>query len=159
MILTLCLYTSIYKSQLITEDLGPNDTVVFIDDFSGSGEQACKYWPETRELLPGNPTAYLVLVAANSRAVERIECETDLSLYCQIQLTEEDNVFSSKCRCFNKEEKETLLRYCRIADRRYPKGHGDCGLVIVFAHDCPNNSIPILRRDHRRWEGLFIRQT
>lgn len=32
-----------------------------------------------------------------------------------------------------------------------------CGFVIVFAHTCPNNSIPILHVSHTKWQGLFRR--
>ncbi len=34
---------------------------------------------------------------------------------------------------------------------------GDCGFVIVLAHKCPNNTIPILHARRAGWEGLFRR--
>lgn len=147
----------VHMSQLLSEDLNTEDTVVFVDDFSGSGTQVCRFWPELQELLPGNPTTYLVLVAASTEAINRIQTETSLKLHFKIQLDEEDNIFSTKCKYFNEFEQETLLKYCMVADKNRPKGFSDCGLVIVFAHDCPNNSIPILHKNHYRWEGLFAR--
>ena len=77
-----------------------------------------------------------------------------------VELTEADEIFSTKCRHFSRREKHTILRYCRRADSASPRGFGDCGFVVVFAHNCPNNTIPILHaRDPggRRWEGLFRR--
>jgi len=38
-----------------------------------------------------------------------------------------------------------------------PMGFGDCGLVVVFQHRPPNNTIPILHEDHSKWTGLFPR--
>ncbi len=145
----------IYKSQLLSENLGPEDTVVFVDDFSATGTQACDGWGDIEELLPGDPTVFLVLVAASSAARERIGNETGLTVVPHIELTEQDNIYLPACGYFTQHEKDTLLRYCRVADNRYPRGFGNCGFVIVFAHNCPNNSIPILHGYHPRWEGLF----
>lgn len=147
----------IYRSELYRENLTPDDTVVFIDDFSGSGTQICNNWSQLQELLPGEPTIYLVLVAINESARERITNETDLQVVSQIDLGNKDNIFSEQCEHFTPEEKAKILKYCRRADRRNPKGSSDCGMVLVFAHNIPNNSIPILHTNHDEWEGLFRR--
>lgn len=148
----------IHKSDLLKEKLGPNDTVVFVDDFSGTGKQVCDAWAENiEELLPGTPNIFLILVAASISARKRIEEETELTVNSSIELTDRENIFSPNCNHFTSEEKEILLKYCRRADGRQPKGFGDCGFVIVFAHNCPNNSIPILHARHQKWEGLFRR--
>ena len=148
----------IYRSDLLREGLTSDDTVVFIDDFSGSGQQACEAWKDTfEELLPESPKTYLVLVAANSKAKKKIESETELLVVSGIDYDERDNIFSSTCLHFNKSEKEIIFEYCKTVHRDKPKGHADCGLVVVFAHNCPNNSIPILHGTTKKWEGLFRR--
>ncbi len=148
----------IYKSELLKEELGPKDKVVFVDDFSGTGSQICDAWLDNiKELLPGNPEVYIVLIAANILAKNKIEEKTNLSVRTNIELTERQNFFSASCTYFNRTEKNKILRYCKLVDNRFPKGFGDCGFVIVFAHTCPNNSIPILRANHPSWMGLFPR--
>lgn len=147
----------IYKSELLSENLGPNDTVVFIDDFSGTGTQVCNTWPEIQELLPGGPKVFLVLVAAGVGACERIEEQTEIILVPSIRLLEQDNIFSPSCKHFTTDEQYKLLSYCQRANNRFPRGYGDCSFVIVLAHTCPNNSIPILHVYHSEWEGLFRR--
>ncbi len=148
----------IYRCELLGEELGPDDSVVFIDDFVGSGDQVCKTWSRVfGELVADIGRVYLVVVAARQQAMQRITIETDLELVSQIHLTERDNVFDSACKHFNNDEKDTLLEYCNKADRKEPKGYGDCGLLLVFAHTCPNNSIPILHKKKRNWEPLFRR--
>jgi hypothetical protein len=147
----------IYKSDLLKQALGPDDKVVFVDDFSGSGKQVCDEWPIIEELLPDNPNIYLVLVAATARAVSKIEKETNLTPVPYSRLDNSDNIFSPSSRHFTPAEKQTILDYCKRVDSRKPQGFGDCGLVVVLAHNCPNNSIPILHINRPSWEGLFRR--
>lgn len=148
----------IYRRDLLSENLEPSDTVVFVDDFSGTGQQASGAWKEQlEELLPNSPRAYLVLVVGSITARNRISAETGLTVVNSIELTDRDNLFSEACTYFTREEKETLLKYCRRADRREPKGFGNCGYVVVLAHKCPNNSVPVLHARNGRWEGLFRR--
>jgi hypothetical protein len=148
----------IYKSELLSENLGSEDTVVFVDDFSGTGDQVCEAWTNSlRELLPEGPSVFLILMSASAAARTRIETETKLVVNCYIELSASENIFSPKCKHFTPLEKRTLLTYCERADRNNPQGRGSCGLVIVFWHTCPNNSIPILHVRKRGWEGLFRR--
>lgn len=149
----------IHRSELLIADLGPEDTVVFLDDFSGTGDQVCDGWRDVmEELLPDQPNAYLLLVAGSEKARKRIEEETLLTVHPGSVLTDDDNVFSDSCTHFSNEEKTALLRYCTRANRRDPKGWGECGFLIVLAHKAPNNSVPVLHARHRRWEGLFPRE-
>lgn len=147
----------VYKSDLMQAQMGANDTVVFLDDFSGTGKQACDTWPEIQELLPGHPRVILFLIAASSFAVKRVSNQTDICCLPHYLLKEQENIFSIKCRHFTNDDRSKLLRYCVRADNKYPKGFGECGFVIVFVHSCPNNSIPILHANHQNWEGLFRR--
>lgn len=148
----------IYRSDLLRENLGADDAVVFVDDFSGTGNQACDAWKtDFAELLPEKPTTYLILVAANIAARQRIQAETDLVVVPHFEYDDKDNIFSTACKHFNSTENNKILEYCQKADHRSPKGYGDCGMVVVFTHNCPNNSIPILHGNNNRWEGLFRR--
>ncbi len=147
----------IYKSELLSQNLGPHDTVVFVDDFAGTGRQVCDAWTMIEELLPGDPVVFLILVSVSIGAREKISNQTRITVVPYMELTGCDNIFSPKCKHFTSSEKDTILEYCRIADNRKPKGFSDCGFVIVFAHNCPNNSIPILHAHHPKWAGLFRR--
>jgi len=108
-------------------------------------------------LLPEKPTIYLFLVAASTRARTKIANQTSLQVLPHIELTDSDNVFSARCNHFTPAERRILLEYGKRADKRLPRGYGDCGMVIVFAHNCPDNTIPILHAYHHKWEGLFRR--
>jgi hypothetical protein len=148
----------IHRSDILRERLGSDDIVVLIDDFVGTGDQACDAWAQQfGELLADVGRVYLVVVAACDIAASRVANETGLQVVPHHELTQADNIFAGKCRKFTGEEKTRLLAYCQKADHQNPRGKGDCGLLVVFAHTCPNNSIPVLHVSHRHWEGLFRR--
>ena len=151
----------VHRSELLKLSPTPTDTVVLLDDFSGTGSQICKAWidPDTAfgELLAGVGRVYLVLVAASTAALNRIANETTMSVVCANKLKENDNVFSDHCKHFTKSDRTKLLHYGRIAAPTKPKGFGDCGFVVVFQHRAPNNAIPILHANNAAWSGLFPR--
>ena len=148
-----------YRSELVELQPGPKDTVVLVDDFSGTGDQACGAWESTfQELLPRRPRVLLVLLAASNAAQDRIATETGMKARADIDLGSDADIFSARCAQFSDEEKARLLYYGQRADPNHPRGWGDCGFVIVFPYTTPNNSIPILhKREPGRWEGLFPR--
>jgi hypothetical protein len=39
----------------------------------------------------------------------------------------------------------------------WPLGFGGCQALIVFDEDCPNNTLPILWKQHKDWSPLFPR--
>lgn len=143
--------------------IGQDDVVVLLDDFTGTGKQVCDAWndPETSfgALLAGVGKVYLIVVAASHAARTKISAETSISLVPSHNLHDADNVFCDSCSHFSRRERQTLQRYGTIADSKNPKGFGECGLLVVFQHRAPNNSIPILHVDHDRWTGLFPRHT
>lgn len=147
-----------HRSDLVLARPGPDDTVVLLDDFSGTGKQACESWRDIfAELLTNGPRVILMLVSATKTAITRIRAETSMEPLCGTPLSEKDDIFHSDCQYFNSDEKSTVLKYCKRADQKNPKGFGECGLFIVFAHRCPNNTIPIFHAFHNNWEGLFPR--
>ncbi|MFN2533366.1 MAG: hypothetical protein ABR555_18945 [Pyrinomonadaceae bacterium] len=147
----------VHKSELLTSELGIGDTIVFVDDFSGTGTQVVDAWPEMSEYLPEGPDVHLILAAATETAIVKIEQETSLLVSTGITLGEGDSVFSDSCTQFNSAEKSTLRRYC---DRIVPTSaaaYAQDGYLIVFQHSCPNNTLPILHAMKSGWEGLFRR--
>ena len=148
----------IHRSELLLQDLGSEDTLLLVDDFVGTGKQVCDAWKDTfAELVAGIGRVYLIVVAATPRSSERIQTDTDLTLAPSRWLDESDDLFCERCRHFSDAEKSRLLKYNKKADRNNPKGFGECGLVVVFQHRCPNDSIPILHVNNEKWTGLFRR--
>lgn len=148
----------IHPSQILLEKLGPDDMLVLIDDFVGTGDSVCKAWQESfAELTVGIGKVYLVVVAAVADARARVAKETSMTCFPGQELAAGDNFFAAQCEAFSDNEKQAVLAYCEQAYKREPKGYKDCGLVLTFQHRCPNNSLPILHVENRRWTGLFPR--
>jgi hypothetical protein len=147
----------IHRSDLLARKPGPDDTVVLVDDFSGTGTQACDSWHIFEELLSGGPRIVLMLVAATDLALARIADETTMEPICATRLSQKDNIFHADCLHFSQGEKNTILNYCIRADPTRPKGYGESGLLVVLAHQTPNNSVPILHAMSDAWQGLFPR--
>jgi hypothetical protein len=149
----------IHPRDLVDQKLRGNDTVVLVDDFSGSGHQACTSWDELfRELVGGVGTVYLMVVAATTAAQEAIRSKTDLQVRCHYNLVASDNFFSRDCHHFTEVEKRAIFQHCNRHFPKEPCGYGDCGLLFVLQHDCPNDSIPLLHKHKKnRWVPLFPR--
>ena len=133
------------------------DTIVFVDDFSGSGAQAVQFWATTEELIGSDADAFLVLGAATATAIARIERETRLKVIAAKILEDDQNIFSDTSDHFSARERTRILHYCTIADKKAPKGYGDCGLLFAFNHTTPNNTIPIIHASNRHWRGCLPR--
>lgn len=148
----------IHPSQILLEGLGPDDTLVLIDDFVGTGDSVCSAWKESfSELVVGVGRVYLVVVAALTDGRARVADETSMTCVPGHELAAADNFFGPQCGAFSDDEKRTMLRYCERANRKTPRGYKDCGLVVTFQHRCPNNSLPILHVENHRWSSLFPR--
>jgi hypothetical protein len=147
----------IQKSQIVSERLGRDDRLVLVDDFAGTGDQAVDSWQQTFSELTAGVRTHLVYLAATQAAMSRISSETDLRVVAGVILDKTDQVFAEECSVFEDDEKAVLLEYGRRANASNPMGHGDLGLTVVFAHRCPNNSLPVLHMTHDAWTGLFPR--
>jgi hypothetical protein len=148
----------IHRSDLLREQLIADDTVVFVDDFAGTGKQAVTAWNESLgELLPGRPRIFLVLVVAIDAAIRDIGSQTPMIVKAFRRFRAHDNLFAAQCTHFSGAEKTSVLHYCNVAEAANPRGYGACGVLLVFAHRCPNNSLPILHSNKPAFHGLFPR--
>lgn len=150
----------IHPSDILLQGLDQEDTLVLVDDFIGTGDSVCATWKESfAELVVGVGKIYLVVVAALESGRQRIADETSMSCVVGQELTAGDNFFGAQCAAFSNDEKQIMLAYCEKANNKEPKGYKECGLLLTFQHRCPNNSIPILHAENRRWTGLFPRHS
>jgi hypothetical protein len=148
----------ITPSHLTDERLGPDDTLVYMDDVIGSGKQMCDGWNDfLGELSAGAGKMYYLVIAAFKTGRDKVHSETDLEVRASHLLGERYNFFAPECPHFSPEEKEQLLSYCKRAWKKNPKGIGECGLGVVFFHRCPNVTIPVLHFAQQGWKPLFPR--
>ena len=133
------------------------DSVVFIDDFAGTGQQMVGYWPIIEELVASEAQCFLLLTALTRNAQREIVANTEFMVRADRLLEAESNVYSEESNVLDERERTALDVYGQIAWPRHPRGFGNCGLCFVLSHKTPNNSIPILHANHADWVGLFPR--
>jgi hypothetical protein len=148
----------INPSDIVRARLGRDDTLVFVNDFIGTGTEVCDAWHDYfAELAAEIGRVYLLVSIASEMGRERVTKETSIQVASGQELCAADNVFAEQCEHFTKDEKEALLSYSKKADKKLPKGFGEMGLVLVFQHRCPNNSMALLHAASNKWEPLFPR--
>lgn len=148
----------INPSDIVRARLGGDDTLVFVNDFIGTGTEVCEAWHAYfGELAAEIGRVYLLVSIASESGRERVTNETSIQVASGQELRAGDNVFADQCQHFTNEEKEALLSYSMKADKKLPKGFGDMGLVLVFQHRCPNNSVALLHATSKKWDPLFPR--
>ena len=138
--------------------LAARDSVVIVDDFAGTGDQMCGYWPILQELIASEASCYLLLTAATVDAEYRISQETELKVCVKEKLGKDKNIFSEEANLFTAGELAALDEYGGLAWKDFPRGFGGCGLCFVLSHKTPNNSLPILHANHEDWVGPFPRR-
>lgn len=132
-------------------------TIVFIDDFIGTGNQAVNFFNKIQHIIPENTEIILGVVAAFERGITNIQENANLGVICHKRLNEEDMLFSSKNKKFTENEKKILKEYCVKTEVSQTRGYGNCEALVVFPYRTPNNSVPILSVQKRGWNGLFPR--
>jgi len=148
-----------YMADLERLTPGTFDALVFVDDFSGTGKTLESWWDNVESIvLPRNVPFAIALLVLNYRARPLIE--QFANVLCVDELDETCNAISQESDIFTAIEKVRLCHYCRrtSCSEKYLLGYGECGLLVAFKHQCPNDSLPILwytRENH--WEGLFRR--
>lgn len=148
----------IYPSDIVRARLGPDDSLVFVNDFIGTGNEVCAAWAETfAELTANIGRIYLLVALACDVGRAKVADRTSVEVVSGHELTAADNLFADECMHFTEAEKQTLLKYSKRADKRWPMGYGQQGLVVVFQHRCPNNSVALLHAASNHWQPLFLR--
>jgi len=138
---------------------GAIDAIVFLDDFSGTGDTLVSWWETVEPIVrPSNAAIFVGLLLLNEQARVRIEQFAEVLPVTELDVTA--NVLSMESTQFTPEQKQQLAECCRSTGcgPKYERGYGDCGLLVVLKHGCPNNSLPILWYEGDAWRPLFRRR-
>ena len=134
--------------------------IVFLDDFSGTGETLTDWWTNVEMLVrPKQAPLVVALLVLSGSARESIEEFSNIVIAVE-ELTENDNVLSEGSNILSIQEKESVLGYCQRTgcEEAFCRGYGNSGLLMAFRHGCPDNSLPILWHDSDEWQSLFRRR-
>jgi hypothetical protein len=138
---------------------GEYDAIVFIDDFSGTGESLEDWWIDVESLVrPVSTQVFVGLLVLNEAARSRIEAFADILAVEELDLTH--NTLGNQGATFTDKQKRRVREYCLLTGvaPEYRGGYGNCALLLAFKHGCPDNSLPILWEKNDDWRSLFNRR-
>jgi len=135
------------------------DGIVFLDDFSGTGDSLLDWWSNVEMMVRPKNARWVVAVLVLNYSVEEKLKDFTSEIVGVEHLSEEHNVLSPLSDSFTDPQKDALVDYCgrTNADEGFERGYGDCGLLMAFRHGCPDNSLPILWVQSSTWRPLFLR--
>jgi len=165
------LFTLSRRRKLKLKDPGITN-YIFLDDFCGSGEQACRYWNKhfikaLRNLAPKANLYYFVLFATHS-GLEYLRAKTQFtSIQSVIEFDDSYSIFNSQ-RYFRgtppevtlKGAQELALKYGMVLWPKHPLGFDEGQMLLGFYHNTPDNTLPIIWSpgSHKKsWKPMFTR--
>lgn len=141
---------------------------IFIDDFCGTGHQAEEYSRDiVDDMLKFEPNLeihYLVLFAT-SEGMDYIRNRTKFVPKCVFELDNSFKCFSVESRYFyikfNNITKDFAEKFSKSYGKKilplHPLGYNNSQLLIGFAHNVPDNTLPIIWGKNDDFKPIFKR--
>ncbi len=149
-------------------DLSKIENIVLVDDVIGTGKTITKEVTRIAEeiyTLSKTRNVFVLTVTGYEEGIQYITNETGASVVCALEYTAKDTVSNLDAE-FYKEmpvsdrgvSLERIKRYCRSISRS-ELGFGGVGGLLVFDHNTPNTTLPIIWHSGKGWLPLFPRAT
>lgn len=147
-------------------------SVIFIDDFIGSGGSATENIIRLNETFPklfNNPDVsfYYGVVCGFQEAKHKIvtrmkRLKINLTVHICDIMDESDKIFEDSSKLFTAPAERYAARtLCyrqgAILEKNHPLGYSNTQSTIIFPKTVPNNSLPILWAENKEWKALFLR--
>ena len=137
--------------------LKPDITILFLDDFIGTGNQALNYWSGIASLVSSNAEIFLGAICAFEEGIVNIQNNTEMKVLCHKRLNNTHKLLSTENNIFTSAEKVILQSYCNSTGAHLPQGYGNCQAIVVLSYRTPNNTVSILTVQTDTWRGIFPR--
>jgi len=122
--------------------------VVFFDDIIGSGNQAVSFFQ--KHLTTISTQIIYAAVFGFTDGVERVRHGTAFAhVMSGLTLSDEERAFTKNSAVFPTEDERERIRlltekYGRILFPQHPLGYDDSQALLVFPHNTPNNTLPVI---------------
>lgn len=165
--------------QIIDNDefnkLTPDDLLILIDDFSGSGETISKYYEKIKVLIPEGINTFVLTVAYTAKAKNHLD-KIGIQIFGNLRFP----VFQKRGSIFGYPPKVIAMRefsfkygnqlfnlkkYDDKETKLHPLGYDNSQCLIGFEHSIPNNTLPIIWAEkeytfediNKIWQPIFPR--
>jgi hypothetical protein len=164
--------TDINKLTNKLENNSDINFLIFIDDFIGTGSNIInnittiqKDYPE---IFDKNIDIFIGVITGFLDAKEKIENELvklkikNIKIIIHEPLNEQDKCFHESSKIFtNPHKRKDAENLCWEKGKELvsqnPLGYGNCQATIIFTDTCPNNCLPILWKETKKFKPLFKR--
>jgi len=128
--------------------LGEKKPILFFNDTYGSGNQFIKtIWkPHLKGKIDSSSLVLVAAITISKKARENFE----ENFYDNVlTLSEYDAISIEDHQKFTKQERKMIEVIGKRANPAFPLGYGNCGLLIAYHFQCPNNTLSIIWADGR----------
>lgn len=139
------------------------ENIVFIDDFSGTGQSFIKELQKREDRYCGK-NIYFITICIMEDAIQKIKSysqEKNINIF-SIHRYMQKKTFSRDLFKDNMNAKKLLLmltEYLKIPERESPLGFGESESLVAFHNNTPNNTLPVIRYDNNKeYTPLFPRR-
>lgn len=146
-------------------DFSQIKSLIFLDDFIGSGSQAKRFWNLNLKKIQSNYSEiefyYLSMFGLNS-GITAVRENSGFKVIVGQVFDENYKAFSDNSDIFmeektRKEAKQISFEYGKLIEPDYPLGFGDSQMLLGFHHNIPNNTLPIICSSKNNWHPIFKR--
>ena len=137
------LENSVLKIKDVTSEKLRNKYLVLFNDTHGTGNQFTKHFSTLIDKV-GSSNCFIVCYSLHKQAFEKFQ-----SRFPNITIIPEIPTPSIKNnKSFTSDEVEMVKSLGKeIYDPNTPLGYGNCGLLVAYDFQCPNNTLPIIWAD------------
>ncbi|QXP63232.1 hypothetical protein [Polaribacter sp. HaHaR_3_91] len=137
---------------------------IFIDDFIGSGKSFCKVYSKSNSIqqwIKDNDidNVYLLSTIIMSEGEKYIK---DRFSNIQIESEVRNKIFDKTLSPLNifgntVDIENIAVKHGKRINRREPAGFGSSQSLVSYFHSTPNNTLPIIWSENKKWNPLFPR--
>ena len=138
------------------------ENIVFIDDFSGTGQSFIKELKKSEARYCGK-NIYFVIICIMEDANQKIKDylqkkNINIVPICSYM---QKKTFTRDLFKNNENAKNLLLmltEYLKIPEQEFPLGFGESESLVAFHNNTPNNTLSVIRYDSKEYTSLFPRR-
>ncbi|MHC8379744.1 phosphoribosyltransferase [Pseudomonas sp. MDT1-16] len=147
-------------------DLSKIENIVLVDDVIGTGHTVAKELSALSEEIhslsrPRN--IFVLAVAGYEEGIKHVVEQAGATVVCALEYSNKDTVANLDSRFYQglpMAERsvlfERLKKYCRLVSK-WELGYGEIGGFLVFDHNTPNTTLPVVWGRGMAWTPLFPR--
>lgn len=136
-----------FKQDAFEKYLNKDINIVFFDDIIGSGNQATRFYNKHLKNKPAK--CYYFSLIGLQEGITHIKANAEFrAIFAGEILSDEEMAFSDNSFVFTKKEQDIIKPICEkygsLLFKKHPLGYDNTQALIVFPHNTPNNTLPII---------------